>query len=639
MTPAAFRVWADLFSEPCALVTTEGNVHACNAACANIGLTPGSLLDGLTDADAARLREALRRAARSRSPMPWRLPTSQGLLSMRLALLERDGEQAWLLLRVTEETAARFLVLTRQVERLTAEISRRRESEAALAAERERLAVTLSSIGDGVIAVDTQARVVLLNPIAADLTGWSPDDARNRALNEVFRIFDERTGRPAEDPVNKVLRTGRIVGLANHTCLEARDGTRRSIADSAAPIRAAGGEILGVVLVFRDVTQQYRMEDALARAAKLESLGVLAGGIAHDFNNILTAVLGNLSLAQAWLQPDHPARARVSDALRAGSRAQNLTRQLLTFAGGGAPIKQASSLAEILADTARFALQGSPSVLRLDLPADLWPADVDAGQISQVVHNLVLNAHQAMPGGGSVTIRARNTTVGALPELPLLPGDYLCVDVEDTGPGLPSEHLQRVFDPFFTTKPTGTGLGLATVYSIVQRHGGHIEACNRPEGGARFSFWVPVAATLPTRADEATQAPPRGGAHVLVMDDDPALRELARACLEQLGCSSEFAEDGAAAVAAWTEASRAGHPFDLVLMDLTVPGGMGGLEAMQRIRDLDPSARGIVTSGYSSDSVMADFRRYGFVAVLPKPWHLEDLARVLSATLDDRTPT
>lgn len=629
MKPETFRIWADILPEPCGLLRADGEILASNAPAARLGLQ-GSLLEWVLETEVDAVRTALLQAARTRTPRPLRLPTAAGIFQAHLALLQRTGDEAWLLLRITETDASRFVALNRQVEQLLTEIRRRRESEAALATERERLAVTLASIGDGVVTVDTEARVVLLNPIAEQLTGWTADEARGLPLEAVFRIFDERSGAPAVDPVGKVLRTGRIVGLANHTALEARDGTRRSIADSAAPIRAHDGSILGVVLVFRDVTHQHRIEEALARAGKLESLGLLAGGIAHDFNNILTAVLGNLSLAEARLPADHPVREDITEAVRAGGRAQDLTRQLLTFARGGAPIKRATSLDEILRETATFVLQGSSTALVLEVPSRLWTADVDAGQISQVVHNLVLNAHQAMPHGGRIIVRAANIEIGPVADLPLPPGPYLRVDIDDDGAGLPSEHLPRLFDPFFTTKPTGTGLGLTTVYSIVHRHGGHVEAQNLPEGGARFSFWVPVAASPPDTAPGPREPSPRQPLHVLVMDDNAVLRNLAAACLKQLGCTGRFTEDGEHAIEAYRAAFAAGRPFDVVLMDLTVPGGMGGLEAMARIRAIDPDVRAIVTSGYSSDPVLSDYREHGFAAVLPKPWRIEDLSRALA---------
>ncbi|MFN7144004.1 MAG: ATP-binding protein, partial [Myxococcota bacterium] len=631
MTPHEFHEWAGLLPEPCALLTHDGVVVAINPFAAERGLQRGPVSAWVHPDDEPVLREILRRAVRSRALLPGRVRNVGGqAMSVRCGLLRRspDGRQAWLLLRFADEAASEFMELTRQVQRLTAEIRLRRASEVALAAERERLLVTLRSIGDAVIAVDTAGKVQLLNPIAEQLTGWSAAEAVGRGMDEVFRIYNERTGEPAVNPVRKVLRTGVIVGLANHTALESRSGIRRSIADSAAPIRGSDGETLGVVLVFRDVTQQQRMEDELARASKLESLGVLAGGIAHDFNNILTAVVANITLAGSKLPQEHAARERLDAAKRACTRARDLTSQLLTFARGGAPVKKATALEDILRDSAAFALQGARTLAELDLEPDLWHVDADPGQVGQVLHNLVLNADQAMPDGGLIRVRVRNEIMGPSPTQPLIPGKYVRVDVEDTGPGIDPENLDKLFDPFFTTKATGTGLGLATVYSIVHRHGGHVQVENRPEGGACFSIWLPVAHEPAEEEEEVTAptaapAPRTGRGRVLVMDDDPTIRESAAECLAELGYEGAFAANGAEAVRMVEEAVAAGRPYAAIIMDLTVPGGMGGAEALQHIRRIDPDVRALVSSGYSQDPVVSEHRRHGFYGVLAKPWGIE----------------
>jgi PAS domain S-box-containing protein len=505
-----------------------------------------------------------------------------------------------------------------------------RAAREAEASERERLLVTLRSIGDAVVTTDADGVVTLLNGVAERLTGWTWDEARGRPLREVFRVFDERTGTPREDPVARVLREGRVVALANHTMIEARDGVRRAIADSAAPIVADDGSRVGVVLVFRDVTTQQRMEEELARASRLESLGVLAGGIAHDFNNILTAVVTNVSLAEAVLPAEHPARARLAGAGRACTRARDLTRQLLTFARGGAPVTTRVDVAMLVREACGFALQGSRTRASYELPDELWRVEADAGQISQVVHNLVLNAVQAMPEGGTLTASARNVEIEAGADLPLSPGRYVRIAVSDTGPGIAADILDRVFDPFFTTKPGGTGLGLATCHSIVHRHGGHISVASTSRG-CTFHVWLPAAAA-PAEAAGPTLARPLRG-RVLVMDDDPELRSLAAACLAHYGFECDVTEDGARAVERWRDARREGRPYALVLLDLTVPGGMGGLDALRHMRAEDPMVRAVVSSGYSSDPVLAHFDAHGFAAAMQKPWGLPEVGRMLEDVL------
>ncbi|MFZ5481311.1 MAG: PAS domain S-box protein [Myxococcota bacterium] len=509
------------------------------------------------------------------------------------------------------------------------DVTDRKAAELALDVERERLAVTLASIGDAVIATDTAGVVRLANPVAETLTGWRAEDAVGHPLTEVFRIFSEKTGVRVQDPVDKVLETGRVVGLANHTALEARDGSRRSIADSAAPIRAASGETVGVVLVFRDVTHERRVEHELAKASKLESIGVLAGGIAHDFNNILSSVTANLSLAERRLPKEHPAAKRIGAAQSACQRARDLTRQLLTFSSGGAPVKSSTSVRGLFEEACGFALQGSSVRAHFDVAADLWPIEADPGQIAQVIHNIALNAVQAMPNGGHLRIGAENVELDGEPWLTIEPGRYVRITLADDGPGIPPEILGRIFDPFFTTKAHGTGLGLATAYSIVRRHDGHIDVDSAAGDGTTFRILLPASDGRAATASPQPAPTPRGRGRVLVMDDDPSVRELAGECLEELGYEAAYAADGAEAIERYTEARAARAGFDVVVLDLTVPGGLGGRETLRRLRERFPDVRAVAFSGYSNDPVVAAYKDHGFASAMQKPFVVEDLARAL----------
>jgi PAS domain S-box-containing protein len=505
-------------------------------------------------------------------------------------------------------------------------------AEQRLTEERGWLAVTLASIGDAVIATDRDGRVTLINAVAEALTGWTMDAAVGRPLLDVFPIFSERTGLRVQNPVQRVLESGRVVGLDNHTALEARDGSRRSIADSAAPIRSADGRIIGVVLVFRDVTEAKRTEQELAKASKLESVGVLAGGIAHDFNNILAAIMANVSLAERRLAPDHPAQVRLQAALAASGRARDLTRQLLTFSRGGAPVKSATAVGDILREACAFALQGS-SVRAFFAFAESVPGiDADAGQIAQVAHNLALNAVQAMPDGGHFRVDAATVVLDDGTWLPLPPGTYVRISFEDNGPGIASEHLGRIFDPFFTTKSQGSGLGLATAYSIVRRHDGHMCVESAP-GRTTFTVYLPASSREVQRPAEEPAPSRRGRGRILVMDDDPLVRDLAGECLRELGYEPDFAPDGGEAIQRYADARASGRPFALIIADLTVPGGLGGREMIRRLKERFPDARAIVSSGYSNDPIMASFREHEFHGVLPKPFVIGDLARVLDEAL------
>ena len=346
------------------------------------------------------------------------------------------------------------------------DVTDRKRAEVALAAERERLAVTLGSIGDAVIATDTEARVVIMNKVAEELTGWVAEEATGHPLAKVFNIINEQSRQSCEDPVARVLATGRVVGLANHTALISRDGRERSIADSGAPIHDGKGQTIGVVLVFRDVTEQALRDAALARAQRMESLAVLAGGIAHDFNNILTGVIVNLAVAlEDSTSPSLP--EVLTEAKDAAHRARALTQQLLTFSKGGAPVKRVADLREVVRDTAIFCTRGWSGVCRFDIAGELWLARADPDQVSQVVQNIVINAVEVMPRGGVLQIRAQNVHLGAENQQLLPEGPYLRIGISDEGPGIPGPIRDRIFEPFFSTKSHGSGLGLSVCHSIV----------------------------------------------------------------------------------------------------------------------------------------------------------------------------
>ncbi|GEJ58871.1 PAS domain S-box protein [Anaeromyxobacter diazotrophicus] len=555
-----------------------------------------------------------------------------GPTQLTFRLVRPDGQARWIEHRCKPvvDAAGQPLGLRGSYQ----DIHTRKLAEEALAQEKERLAVTLRSIGDGVIATDLEQRVVLLNSVAERLTGWTAAEAEGRPLAEVFRIVHSETGAPVENPIAKALATGRIVELANHTSLLRRDGRSCVIADSGSPIRDRDSRIIGAVLVFRDITVQERAEQELARVQRVESLAVLAGGIAHDFNNLLTSIFGNLSYArEAVAGPPEVAEA-LADAEGASLRARSLTQQLLTFARGGAPVKEQVDLAELVEETARFAAHGSGTACQFDLAPGL-AAVVDAGQIGQVVQNLVLNGIQAMASGGTLRISGAPCAVPAVNPFALPPGRYVRLTVQDQGPGIAPEVLPRIFDPFFTTKAEGNGLGLSICHSIVLKHDGHIEAASRPGEGAAFHVYLPAsdAAAEPLEAAAAEPPAPAGGRRVLVMDDEDAIRALVARTLRPLDYEVVGARDGQEALAQYARAQEEGRPFAAVLMDLTIPGGMGGKEAIAKLRALDPGVVAIVSSGYSTDPVMAHHADHGFRGVLVKPYLAEDLRRVLSRVL------
>ncbi len=509
------------------------------------------------------------------------------------------------------------------------DITERKQAEEILAAERERLAVTLLSIGDGVITTDREGRVVLMNRVAQELTGWTLEESIGKPLDTVFHIINEITRERCENPVEKVLHSGGIVGLANHTALIAKDGTERVIADSGAPIREKESKIIGVVLVFRDVSEKRRMEEDLLRNQKLESIGILAGGIAHDFNNLLTGILGNISLAKTYLPPGGEAYKRLDEAEKASLRTKDLTRQLLTFSKGGAPVKRMITLRELIIDSAGFSLAGSNFKCDYSIPGNLRPVEVDEGQISQVINNMVINACQAMPGGGTIRLECENVTVGEKDIMGLEEGAYVKISVEDRGVGIPREHLKKIFSPYFTTKEQGRGLGLATCYSIIKNHDGHISFETRPGEGTTFNVYLPASrkgSRMEKKEEESFLA---GKGKILVMDDEEIVREVACTMLRTLGYEVEVAGNGREAIELYVRRKESGQPFSAVIMDLTVPGGMGGRETVEKLKKIDRGVRAIVSSGYSNDPIMADYRKFGFNGVITKPYRINELSKTV----------
>jgi PAS domain S-box-containing protein len=509
----------------------------------------------------------------------------------------------------------------------------RRKAEEALAYEKERLMVTLRSIGDGVIATDISGKVVLMNKVAEMLTGWAYEQANGRPLSEIFHIINEQTGIICEDPVQKVLKTNEIVGLANNTVLISRQGTERIIADSGAPIRDMKSRIIGVVLVCRDITEKRRMQQELEKRQKIESLGILAGGIAHDFNNILTAVLGYVSLSKVYARNDSNIFDKLSEAEKAVMRAKDMTQQLLTFSKGGKPLKKIISIAELIKDTALFALRGSNVKSVFSIPDNLWSVDADDGQISQVIQNIVINADQSMPEGGFVNVNAENIKLKGKRIIPLPEGNYVRITVKDHGMGIPEEFIQKIYDPYFTTKQKGSGLGLTISYSIIKNHQGHISVESKLGKGSTFSIYIPAASTKKVSRLFVKDKLLMGSGKILIMDDEKIIRNVASDMLKYLGYDVECVENGEQAIEKYKKAATSGEPFDLVILDLTVPGSMGGMKALKKLIEIDPDVKGVVSSGYSNDPIMADCRAYGFIDNVKKPYKIEELSEKMHTIL------
>ena len=516
------------------------------------------------------------------------------------------------------------------------DISEKKEAEKNLAAQQEWLTVILRSISEGVIATDTDGKIVFINRGAEEITGWSSERAQGKPSSTVFNIINEKTGQKCASPVQRVLETGRIIGLANHTAIIAKDGTIRSIADSGAPIRNLASEIVGVVIVFRDVSHERRIEEELLKIKKLESIGVLAGGIAHDFNNILAAILGNIELVSYRIdQEDSKTISLLSDAKKATRRATKLTQQLLTFAKGGEPVRGIIALPELIADSADFVLHGSQVSCTYNSPDDLWKVDVDSGQLGQVIQNIIINAQHAMPEGGLIAIECSNIHDAASEaHLSIDNGDYVRVTIKDTGVGISKKIIDKIFDPYFSTKQRGSGLGLAICHSIINKHEGFITVDSLPGQGTTFTLYLPA---VPVTGSTTTRKPNKPTAtkacRIMIMDDDKMIRDVAQAQLENLGHEPVMVSNGRQAIDKYQELQDKKTPVDIIIMDLTIPGGIGGREAAEKLLAIDPEAKLIVASGYSNDPVMADYKKYGFCAAIAKPFDLKELNDAITSVL------
>lgn len=511
-------------------------------------------------------------------------------------------------------------------------ITARKRAELELAHEREKLAVTLRSLGEGVIAADKNSTVLLLNKVAETLTGFTQEEAVGRPLNEVYLLIDEQTRSRYENFADEVMNSVALE-LNSEKILIDRQGNERLIAQTGAPLKDQESKVIGLVVAFRDITHERKMELELSRAQKLDSLSILAGGIAHNFNNFLTGILGNITLAMMELTPQHKAYKILSDSENAAVTAKSLTQQLLTFSAGGYPIRRVTQIKDLLITTVNFCLTGSNVKCEFGIADDLWCAEVDPAMIDQAITNLVINADQAMPEGGTLTISAENTTIPEGFRLPLKPGRYVIIRVRDQGVGIPESHLAKIFDPYFTTKQKGSGLGLATSYSIIRSHDGYIEVDSHLEKGSTFTVYLPATTRSPENKRDRALAKPGNSQRILIMDDEEIIRKVLKRMLINLGYTVDTSNEGQEMIDMYREAMKTAQPYELVIMDLTVVGGLGGKEAINKLLTVDPNVKAIVSSGYSNDAIMANFSQYGFSSVIPKPYKPEELGEIVSEVL------
>jgi PAS domain S-box-containing protein len=516
---------------------------------------------------------------------------------------------------------------------ITEELSRYRESLEKLVVERtaelaglsEQLQIVLSSISNGIVALNMDGAVQIMNEAAEAMTGWSSVEALDKPFLSLVSFEEEAPSKSDEPPYERWAKRGNV----SKGVLRGRDQQARLVSISGAPLRGKSS-VSGAVLVLRDITLEHEVEEQRLRQQKLESVGLLAGGIAHDFNNLLMGIMGSISVARLGLRSGEDPSEMLKQAEDACRQAQRLTTQLLTFARGGAPVKQVVHLDRVVREAAEFALHGSSAKLIFRSVDNVSPVEADEGQIVQVVNNLVQNARQAEPRDGQILVSLHELSVAEGEKPPLEAGRYVVIEVEDHGCGISPDNLPRVFDPYFTTKPESNGLGLASVHSIVHRHDGHVTVRSTEGLGTWFSVYLPVYLggdqETPPVVDVGSKSEVR---RVLVLDDELLVRRVLASMLDKLGHVTKVVGTSDEAFEEFRKARAAGTPFEWAIIDLTMPGDLDGATVIARLRAQDPALKVVVMSGYSVQPVMAKHRELDLKAALQKPFTFETLAASL----------
>ncbi len=509
------------------------------------------------------------------------------------------------------------------------DITDRKQMRQSLQASEHRYETVTKAAQDFIFIKNDKRQYTFVNPAMAklfglneaEIIGKTPEQLFNPEFAEVVKEVDDKTFNGEEVNEIRTLKMG-----ANEYVFHTVQ----------VPLERQNGKVTVISGIVRDITevtrvqkQKEELEAQRLQIQKLEAIGTLAGGIAHDFNNMLGVIIGNTSLARDKLDKMDPLYEILTGIQTGALQAQGLTQQLLTFARGGEPVKQSTDLNQLIKETARFVTSGSGSTCVFELARDLWPADIDPGQINQAIGNLVLNACQAMPESGTIKIRTANIRIVANAGLPLPDGRFIKIEIEDKGVGILEKHLSKIFDPYFTTKQQGSGLGLASTFSIIKRHGGHINARSKVNEGTVMTLFLPACdETSQNTCNENTAH--QGTGKVLVMDDHEQILKISTTILEQMGYETMAVKDGTEAIEQYRQAHRSGEPFDLVILDLTVPGGLGGARVIPELLKIDPAVKAIVSSGYSNDPILANYKDYGFSGVLPKPFTTGQVAAVLN---------
>jgi PAS domain S-box-containing protein len=503
----------------------------------------------------------------------------------------------------------------------------RRRAEDEVRNLRDFYGLILNNVQEGIWVTDEKDRLIFFNPGMEQIAGVKAGDVLGLDVTRDFSVettgeflhyFDlakkQRSPQPYE--VNVVTPDG-----------------RQTVQSGWLIPRITDGIYTGMICSIQDITDHKRIEAERIVMSKRESTELMAGGIAHDFNNLLSVILGNLDLIIGFEQSKAEMTRSLEAAMKAALESRKLTHQLITLAKGGATVKRLTSMTSLLQEQVDFTLRGSKVAADFSWPADLWPVGIDEGQISQVIRNLILNAREAMEDGGTISVKAENIVLAQPNNFSLPSGDYLKMSISDQGKGIPADILSKIFDPYFSTKQRGVqkgmGLGLTICQSIIQKHGGAIMVTSALGEGTTFQMCLPAFREAILGGQE-TEKEGRQKGRILAMDDEEMVRTMVGSVLKRLGYEFEVVENGERVIEVYQQAKTLGRPFDAVLLDLTVRGGMGGQETVRRLLSLDPEVKAVVFSGYDQSQVIQDYERYGFKAALTKPFLVNDLKKILS---------
>ncbi len=503
-----------------------------------------------------------------------------------------------------------------------------RQSENALFESEQNYKNLFDVYGDGILIADVASmQFIEANPAICKFLEYPREELLTKSVKDIH------PPESVEAVIKDFLAQARGEKLIAHNIPCLTKAGKIVYADITTTKSKVNGRECNIGL-FRDITEKLKIEHHLQQSQKMEAIGTLAGGIAHDFNNILAIIMGNISYAMTMFEGNPKLSTILLSAENGAKQAQNLIQQLLTFAKGGAPIKNIVDPNRLIVESAEFVLAGAASKCDYNFQDNLWPAKVDAGQINQAISNIIINANQAMPEGGIIYILSENKEVEPGNDLSLTPGPYIKIAIKDKGIGIPETHIANIFEPYFSTKEKGSGLGLAITYSIIKRHGGTISVESSPGRGTTFHIYLPASDKTPDTEGKKKIPAPKGNGRILIMDDQEAILEVASDIFNLMGYETMCARDGAQAIRMYRKALETDKPFNLVILDLTVPGGIGGLEAIKKLVDIDPDVVAVASSGYSNNPVMSNYEEYGFSGVVPKPYTVRELTQILNRLVD-----